>query len=56
MTSPCREVGIISAHPGRTERIAHEFLNDVSIHTDFRGYKVYTGTIMKNQFLLLTQA
>jgi len=37
-------VGIIAAHPGRIERIAEEFLQDVDVHTDFRGYKVYTGT------------
>ncbi len=37
-------VGIIAAHPGRVERIAKEFLNDVDLHTDYRGYKVYTGT------------
>lgn len=37
-------VGIIAAHPGRVERIAKEFLSDVDLHTDYRGYKVYTGT------------
>lgn len=36
-------IGIIAAHPERIERIAHEFLSDVELHTDFRGYKVYTG-------------
>lgn len=36
--------GIIAAHPGRVERIAKEFLQDVDLHTDYRGYKVYTGT------------
>lgn len=37
-------VGIIAAHPGRVERIAKEFLTNVDLHTDYRGYKVYTGT------------
>lgn len=40
---PLPSVGIISAHPGRVERIAKEFLQDVDLHTDYRGYKVYTG-------------
>lgn len=40
---PLPSIGIISAHPGRTERIAKEFLKDVELHTDYRGYKVYTG-------------
>jgi purine-nucleoside phosphorylase len=37
-------VGIIAAHPGRIERIAKEFLENGAVHTDYRGYKVYTGT------------
>lgn len=37
-------VGIIAAHPGRIERIAKEFLENAELHTDYRGYKVYTGT------------
>jgi uridine phosphorylase len=37
-------IGIIAAHPERIERIAREFLQDVESHTDYRGYKVYTGT------------
>lgn len=37
-------VGIIAAHPGRVERIAKEFLQNAQVHTDYRGYKVYTGT------------
>jgi purine-nucleoside phosphorylase len=41
---PLPPVGIIAAHPGRVERIAREFLQDVDLHTDYRGYKVYTGT------------
>jgi len=41
---PLPPVGIIAAHPGRVERIAKEFLQDVDLHTDYRGYKVYTGT------------
>lgn len=40
---PLPSVGIIAAHPGRVDRIAKEFLQDVDVHTDFRGYKVYTG-------------
>lgn len=40
---PLPTVGIISAHPGRVERMAKEFLQDVEIHTDYRGYKIYTG-------------
>jgi purine-nucleoside phosphorylase len=41
---PLPPVGIIAAHPGRIERIAKEFLLNVDLHTDYRGYKVYTGT------------
>lgn len=37
-------LGIIAAHPERIERIAQQFLEDVELHTDYRGYKVYTGT------------
>lgn len=40
---PLPRVGLIAAHPGRIERIAKEFLDDVDVHTDYRGYKVYTG-------------
>lgn len=36
-------LGIIAAHPERVERIAHEFLSNTELHTDYRGYKVYTG-------------
>lgn len=36
------EVGIIVAHPERAERIA-TFLKDVDLHTNYRGYKIYTG-------------
>jgi uridine phosphorylase len=36
-------IGIIAAHPERIERIANEFLKHVECHTDFRGYKIYTG-------------
>lgn len=35
--------GIICAHPGRVERIAREFLSDVSLHTNYRGYQIFTG-------------
>lgn len=41
---PLPPVGIIAAHPGRVERIAKEFFQNVDLHTDYRGYKVYTGT------------
>jgi len=41
---PLPTMGIIAAHPGRIERIAHEFLEDVDLHSEIRGYKVYTGT------------
>lgn len=37
-------MGIIAAHPGRVERIAKEFFENAELHTDYRGYKVYTGT------------
>lgn len=40
---PLPSAGIISAHPGRVERVAKEFLQDVEIHTVYRGYKIYTG-------------
>lgn len=36
--------GLICAHPGRVKRIAEEFLQDVRLHTDYRGYQIYTGT------------
>ncbi len=35
--------GIICAHPGRVKRIAQEFLTGAELHTDYRGYQVFTG-------------
>lgn len=35
--------GIICAHPGRVQRIADEFLSEVKLHTNYRGYIIYTG-------------
>lgn len=40
---PIPLAGIIVAHPDRVERIAREFLDDVELHSNYRGYKVYTG-------------
>lgn len=37
-------VGIIVSNPARLERIVKEFLSDVELHTNYRGYKVYVGT------------
>ncbi len=41
--SPLPEKGIICAHPGRVRRIAQEFLSAPELHTDYRGYQVYSG-------------
>jgi purine-nucleoside phosphorylase len=41
---PLPPVGVIAAHPGRIERIAKEVLQDVELHSNYRGYKVYTGS------------
>lgn len=35
--------GIICAHPQRANRIAYEFFDTCEVHTDYRGYQVYTG-------------
>lgn len=37
------EKGIICAHPGRARRIATEFFDNYFLHTDYRGYQIYTG-------------
>ena len=34
-------LGIICAHPGRVKRIADEYLTQVDLHTDYRGFQVY---------------
>lgn len=44
--------GIICAHPGRVERIAREYLNDAQLHTNYRGYQIYTG-YFENQFVFV---
>ncbi len=35
--------GIICAHPGRVQRIAKEYLTHTDLHTDYRGFQVFTG-------------
>lgn len=40
---PLPTIGIIVAHPDRVQRIGCEFLEDVELHSNYRGYKVYTG-------------
>lgn len=40
---PLPSFGIICAHPDRAKRIAEEYLTQVDLHTDYRGFQVYTG-------------
>jgi purine-nucleoside phosphorylase len=35
--------GIICAHPDRVKRVAQEYLTDVELHTDYRGFQIFTG-------------
>lgn len=35
--------GIICAHQGRVERIARDFLTAANLHTNYRGYQIFTG-------------
>lgn len=44
--------GIICAHPGRVERIARDFLKEATVHTNYRGYQIFTG-YFEDQFVFV---